>query len=54
MRGFFKRLFCLHLNWVDIQYISIHFQLWQCPVCGKKKVFPYLNPPVQYLGGHHG
>jgi len=58
----FKRLFCLHLNWekspfpdsnkiLDMSmfgYWTGH-RLWKCKKCGKLKLFPVNNPPIQFL-----
>lgn len=64
MRGFFKRLFCLHLNWREGRplsrprhpddYINVWGKgkiiPWTCTNCGKAKQFTESNPPIQYRG----
>jgi len=44
-----KRLFCLHLNWVETGLILGFYDELVCVKCGKKKFFEFNNHPVNYL-----
>ena len=62
VRRFFRRLFCLHLNWVEpMTGISRPGRLvpppdwrtdtryWECTNCGKLKNFGFRGLPINFV-----
>jgi len=55
MKQFFKRLFCLHLNWRKPldgkKFANILETEWECISCGKRAIRRNDNPPLQWIDG---
>lgn len=51
---FFKRLFCMHLNWIKSMHPrgiipNFGYEWWTCDKCGKVIECKRNDPPIQWV-----